>query len=201
MTHTRRWQSKTGAIKGRTETVSPVLERARLENVPMGAQTSVPEQGYGSIINAETEATAATEKTSDASGGRAAVGLGEKAGYGWVLAGLVKLSWFCCYLSVGCVFYGHEEGRDWRTSVYFTAISITTVGYGDMVAITTIGKMLTAVYVLTGYAIIAVPTGIVTSELLRNRLGDPSSEACPGCGVSGHLPDAKFCRKCGDKIE
>lgn len=85
-------------------------------------------------------------------------------------------------------------------SIYYAIVSITTVGYGDMVAITTIGKMLTAFYVLTGYAIIAVPTGIVTSELLRSRFGDPSSEACPGCGVCGHLPDAKFCRKCGDKL-
>ncbi len=86
-------------------------------------------------------------------------------------------------------------------SIYYAIVSITTVGYGDMVAITTIGKMLTAFYVLTGYAIIAVPTGIVTSELLRKHLGDPSSDACPGCGVHGHLPDAKFCRKCGDKLE
>jgi voltage-gated potassium channel len=85
-------------------------------------------------------------------------------------------------------------------SIYYAIVSITTVGYGDMVAITTIGKMLTAFYVLTGYAIIAVPTGIVTSELLKNRFGDPSSEACPGCGANGHLPDAKFCRKCGHKL-
>ena len=85
-------------------------------------------------------------------------------------------------------------------SIYYAIVSITTVGYGDMVAITTIGKILTAFYVLTGYAIIAVPTGIVTSELLKNRFGDPSSEACPGCGANGHLPDAKFCRKCGHKL-
>ncbi|MDA7493757.1 ion transporter [Akkermansiaceae bacterium] len=85
-------------------------------------------------------------------------------------------------------------------SIYYAIVSITTVGYGDMVALTTIGKMLTAIYVLTGYAIIAVPTGIVTSELLRSHLGDPTSEACPGCGVHGHLADATFCRKCGDKL-
>ena len=96
-----------------------------------------------------------------------------------------------------------EEGTHFTNipiSIYYAIVSITTVGYGDMVAITTIGKMLTAFYVLTGYAIIAVPTGIVTSELLRSHLGDPTSEACPGCGVNGHLPDAKFCRKCGDKL-
>lgn len=86
-------------------------------------------------------------------------------------------------------------------SIYYAIVSITTVGYGDMVAMTTIGKILTAIYVLTGYAIIAVPTGIVTSELLKNRFGDSSSGACPGCGASGHLPDAKFCRRCGDKLQ
>lgn len=85
-------------------------------------------------------------------------------------------------------------------SIYYAIVSITTVGYGDMVAVTAVGKMLTAIYVLTGYAIIAVPTGIVTSELLKNRFGDPSCEACPGCGAQGHLPDAKFCRKCGHKL-
>ena len=86
-------------------------------------------------------------------------------------------------------------------SIYYAIVSITTVGYGDMVAITTVGKILTAIYVLTGYAIIAVPTGIVTSELLKSHLGDPSSDACPGCGVHGHLPDANYCRKCGDKLQ
>lgn len=85
-------------------------------------------------------------------------------------------------------------------SIYYAIVSITTVGYGDMVATTVAGKILTAFYVLTGYAIIAVPTGIVTSELLKNRLGDDTSEACPGCGASGHLPDARFCRRCGDKL-
>jgi len=97
-----------------------------------------------------------------------------------------------------------EEGTHFTNipiSIYYAIVSITTVGYGDMIAITTIGKILTAIFVLTGYAIIAVPTGIVTSELLKSHLGDPTSDACPGCGVHGHLPDARFCRKCGDKLE
>ena len=86
-------------------------------------------------------------------------------------------------------------------SIYYAIVSITTVGYGDMVAATVIGKILTAFFVLTGYAIIAVPTGIVTSELLKSHFGDPTSDSCPGCGVAGHLPDARYCRRCGDKIE
>ncbi len=86
-------------------------------------------------------------------------------------------------------------------SIYYAIISITTVGYGDMVPATVIGKFLTSFFALTGYAIIAVPTGIVTSELLKSHLGDPTSDACPGCGVHGHLPDAKFCRRCGDELK
>lgn len=97
-----------------------------------------------------------------------------------------------------------EEGTHFENipiSIYYAIVSITTVGYGDMVAITAIGKILTSFYVLTGYAIIAVPTGIVTSEILKSHLGDPTSDACPGCGVHGHLSDANYCRKCGDKLE
>lgn len=86
-------------------------------------------------------------------------------------------------------------------SIYYAIVSITTVGYGDMVAATVMGKILTSFFVLTGYSIIAVPTGIVTAELLKSHFGDPSSDACPGCGVVGHLPDARYCRRCGDKME
>ena len=97
-----------------------------------------------------------------------------------------------------------EEGTQFTSipmSIYYAIVSITTVGYGDMVAATVIGKILTSFFVLTGYPIIAVPTGIVTSELLKSHFGDPTSDSCPGCGVAGHLPDAKFCRRCGDKME
>ncbi|MDB4436222.1 potassium channel family protein, partial [Akkermansiaceae bacterium] len=86
-------------------------------------------------------------------------------------------------------------------SIYYTIVSITTVGYGDMVAMTVLGKILTSFYVLTGYAIIAVPTGIVTAGILDARLGDPTTDACPSCGIHGHLPDAKYCRRCAEKLD
>ena len=86
-------------------------------------------------------------------------------------------------------------------SIYYAIVSITTVGYGDIVATTVFGKFLTSFFVLSGYAIIAVPTGIVTSELIKSHLGDQSSDACPGCGIHGHLPDAKYCRRCGENLE
>lgn len=82
------------------------------------------------------------------------------------------------------------------TAVYWAVVTITTLGFGDITPETPLGRLLTSVLVLTGYAIIAVPTGIVTSELSKLN-GDDTSDACPSCGVHGHLPDARFCRRCG----
>lgn len=87
------------------------------------------------------------------------------------------------------------------TSIYYAIVSITTVGYGDLTATTPMGQILTSIYVLAGYAIIAVPTGIVTAGLLDAHRGDTTTDACPSCGVHGHLPDAKFCRRCGEKLD
>ena len=82
------------------------------------------------------------------------------------------------------------------TGIYWAIVTITTLGFGDITPSTTLGRMLTSVLVLTGYAIIAVPTGIVSSEISKLD-GDDTSDACPSCGVHGHLADAKFCRRCG----
>lgn len=82
------------------------------------------------------------------------------------------------------------------TAVYWAIVTITTLGFGDITPATPLGRMLTSVLVLTGYAIIAVPTGIVTSEISKLD-GDDTTDACPSCGVHGHLADARFCRRCG----
>ncbi|MDA7537955.1 ion transporter [Akkermansiaceae bacterium] len=86
-------------------------------------------------------------------------------------------------------------------SIYYAVVSITTVGFGDMVAVTVLGKLITTILVLSGYAIIAVPTGIAITGLMKYQQGDQTTDACPGCGVHGHLPDAKFCRRCGEKLD
>ena len=75
-------------------------------------------------------------------------------------------------------------------------VTITTLGFGDITPATGMGRLLTSVLALTGYAVIAVPTGILTSEISKLE-GDDTSDACPSCGVHGHLPDARFCRRCG----
>ena len=99
---------------------------------------------------------------------------------------------------------GHE-GTQFTSipiSIYYAIVSITTVGYGDITAQTALGKLLTSFMVLTGYAIIAVPTGIVAGDMVRAAIHeDLTSDACPGCGVHGHLRDAQYCRKCGEHLD
>lgn len=98
-----------------------------------------------------------------------------------------------------------EGGNTGFTSIpigiYYAIISITGVGYGDLTAFTALGKFITSFMVLTGYAVIAVPTGIFVGDLAREVMkADETSDACPGCGVHGHLNDAKYCRKCGEVL-
>jgi voltage-gated potassium channel len=85
-------------------------------------------------------------------------------------------------------------------SVYYTVVTITTLGFGDLTPQTPIGMFLTAVAVLTGYAVIAVPTGIVSAEMVQASRVDETTDACPSCGAHGHLIDARFCRRCGEDL-
>ena len=87
-------------------------------------------------------------------------------------------------------------------SIYYAIVSITTVGYGDITVSTDLGRFLTTLMILGGYAIIAVPTGIVSSAMMQaDNPIDLSTDACPGCGVHGHLADAEFCRRCGEEMD
>ena len=86
-------------------------------------------------------------------------------------------------------------------SVYWSIVTITTVGYGDISPVTALGKILASLIMLLGYAIIAVPTGIVTVELTKSaRSENINSQACPNCSKEGHDPDAKFCKYCGHTL-
>lgn len=82
-------------------------------------------------------------------------------------------------------------------SVYWTVVTITTVGYGDITPITPWGKALATLVMLMGYSIIAVPTGIVTAELASEIQRDRSSRVCPNCSRAGHERDSSHCRFCG----
>jgi voltage-gated potassium channel len=83
-------------------------------------------------------------------------------------------------------------------SVYWAIVTITTVGYGDISPTSELGQFLAALVMLLGYAIIAVPTGIVSAEIIKGK--QYNRIACHGCGDEGHDDDARFCKYCGDNL-
>jgi voltage-gated potassium channel len=86
-------------------------------------------------------------------------------------------------------------------SIYWAIVTITTVGYGDISPVTPMGKFVASVVMLIGYAIIAVPTGILTHDLaMAARQKNELPESCPNCGKEGHDSDASFCKFCGSAL-
>ena len=85
-------------------------------------------------------------------------------------------------------------------SIYWAIVTITTVGYGDLVPQTPFGKSVAALTMLMGYSIIAVPTSIITAELHKEMSSHKSLVKCPNCMKSGHDTDALFCKHCGSEL-
>lgn len=86
-------------------------------------------------------------------------------------------------------------------SIYWAIVTITTVGYGDISPITPLGKFVASVVMLIGYAIIAVPTGIITHDIaVAARQKKELPESCPSCSREGHDSDALFCKYCGSSL-
>lgn len=85
-------------------------------------------------------------------------------------------------------------------SIYWAIVTITTVGYGDISPLTPLGKVLASFIMILGYAIIAVPTGIIGSNLVRDRKAKLNDLTCPNCNLTGHDDDALYCRRCGDGL-
>ena len=87
-------------------------------------------------------------------------------------------------------------------SMYWAIVTITTVGYGDIAPKTPLGQLVASLAMISGYAIIAVPTGIVSSELIRSERANVTSRlvVCPHCMLEGHQPDAHYCRGCGYRL-
>lgn len=105
---------------------------------------------------------------------------------------------------IGAVMYlieGSENGfGNIPLAIYWTIVTMTTVGYGDIAPQTVAGKVLASGVMLLGYAIIAVPTGIVTVELASAVKHSVRTDACPNCGAEGHASDAAYCRYCGTSL-
>ncbi|ADV51493.1 ion transporter [Cellulophaga sp. E16_2] len=95
-------------------------------------------------------------------------------------------------------------------SIYWTIVTLTTVGYGDIAPITPQGQFIATLIMLVGYGIIAVPTGIVTVEFGKQKQGNSNAkegtyvhvntQSCPSCSAEGHRDDATHCYNCGSKL-
>lgn len=94
---------------------------------------------------------------------------------------------------------GHREGfESIPQSIYWAVVTVTTVGYGDVSPGTPLGKFLSVILMLAGYAIIAVPTGIVTAEMRNKRQN--LEKVCDRCGNDDIDDDARYCKICGEKV-
>ncbi|MFO7880344.1 MAG: ion transporter [Bacteroidota bacterium] len=104
-------------------------------------------------------------------------------------------------LVVGTVMYlieGPEHGFDSiPRGIYWTIVTVTTVGFGDITPQTTLGQFIASFTMILGYSIIAVPTGIVTVEMARKK---QKGKTCPHCDKEGHDKDAEFCKYCGKEL-
>lgn len=86
-------------------------------------------------------------------------------------------------------------------SIYWAIVTMTTVGYGDIAPQTTLGQTLASIIMIMGYGIIAVPTGIVSSEMIAlKRREHLTTQVCPHCLKEGHDKDAVYCKYCGGEI-
>jgi voltage-gated potassium channel len=104
----------------------------------------------------------------------------------------------------GSIMYLVEEPVDGFTSIprsmYWAVVTLTTVGYGDISPKTNLGQLISAIIMIIGYGIIAVPTGIVTAELTQAYKKGITTQACPECSAEGHDGDASHCKYCGSHL-
>ena len=82
-------------------------------------------------------------------------------------------------------------------AMYWAIVTMTTVGYGDVVPKTSIGKVISAALILLGYSLIIVPSTFVSAEVMRSE--QTGTGTCDACGVKDLRSDATFCYRCGGK--
>jgi voltage-gated potassium channel len=128
-----------------------------------------------------------------------------------LLASRSKIVVFIYFVLISTVFIGSimyviegpENGfTSIPTSIYWTIVTLTTVGYGDISPSTPLGQFVASFVMVLGYGIIAVPTGIVTAELAKNDTSKKKNtkNPCSHCGTEDHTGRAKFCYNCGNNL-
>lgn len=110
-------------------------------------------------------------------------------------------------LVLGTIMYIVEGGREGTSfnnipnSIYWAIVTMTTVGYGDITPVTSLGRFISAVTMLLGYTIIAVPTGIVSAQMHSEIRSTRAGNLCPHCGKGGHKGTATYCWYCGHPLK
>lgn len=127
-------------------------------------------------------------------------------------ASRAKISVFILFVFILCIILGTimylvESGQDSGftsipRSVYWAIVTLTTVGYGDIAPITALGQLISSLIMLMGYSIIAVPTGIVSAEVVKMKKHEvqTNTQSCPYCMTESHKDKAQYCYNCGNKL-
>jgi voltage-gated potassium channel len=126
-------------------------------------------------------------------------------------ASRAKIAVFLFFVVIVCVILGtimymiegEENGfTSIPVSVYWAIVTMTTVGFGDIAPQTPLGQLIASAIMILGYSIIAIPTGIVSSEMTKT--GDnkvhTNTQSCKNCSAEGHKDKAEFCYNCGSKL-
>ena len=118
-----------------------------------------------------------------------------------------KIAVFLFFVVIVCIILGtimymiegEESGfTSIPRSVYWAIVTLTTVGFGDIAPQTPLGQFIASIIMILGYGIIAIPTGIVSSEISKNTNKiDSNTQSCPSCLKDTHKDNAKFCDHCG----
>ena len=140
--------------------------------------------------------------------------IGESTNFARALkASRAKISVFLLFVLVLCIVLGTVmylveggEGSGFTSiprSVYWAIVTLTTVGYGDIAPITALGQFIASIIMIMGYGIIAIPTGIVSSEMTKvnKHKVHTNTQSCSNCLASDHKDDADFCYNCGQSIK
>ncbi|HEX8563449.1 MAG TPA: ion transporter [Flavobacterium sp.] len=120
-----------------------------------------------------------------------------------------KIAVFLFTVIVLCIIFGtimymvegEESGfSNIPVSIYWTIVTLTTVGFGDITPQTPFGQFLSMVIMILGYGIIAVPTGLVTAEIMSKPSVHTNTQSCPNCSAENHSDNANFCYNCGENL-
>ena len=125
-------------------------------------------------------------------------------------ASRAKISVFLFAVFILCIIFGtlmyliEGETNGFTSiprSIYWAIVTMTTVGYGDIAPQTPLGQLLASLIMIMGYGIIAVPTGIVSSEMThQTKHVDTNTQACLQCNTETHKDGAIFCHQCGTTL-